>query len=101
MSEVPIGRGDLPSIVSGSRTRFGKGTIGGLKARARSLLNAVGSSSKITNLLENIKVYSGLLDRYSASNAALIYWQDPNATLVHSEKDWKRLSRKLNKDPQA
>jgi hypothetical protein len=46
-------------------------------------------------MLTNIKSYSGLIGKFSASNAALIYWQDPEASLVHSKTDWKRLGREV------
>jgi hypothetical protein len=101
MAEVPISRGDLSHALATeppSRLRT-KTNVGGLKARARNLLAAAGANTNVTNMLENIKTYSGLLGQYSASNAALIGWQDPDATLVHSEKNWKRLDRELREDP--
>ena len=101
MSEVPITRLEISRLLHIPRSRLGRGRIGSLKARARAVLARAAANTNVTNMLQNIKTYSGLLDRYSASNSALIYWQDPDATLVHSEKDWNRLKRELNRDPKA
>lgn len=69
-----------------------------LRARANQILATAGSNTNVENMLRNIETYSGLMGKFSASNAALIYWQDPDATLVHSKTDWERLGRKVRED---
>jgi hypothetical protein len=69
-----------------------------LRARANQILATAGANSNVENMLRNIESYSGLIGKFSAANAALIYWQDPDASLVHSKTDWKRLGREVRGD---
>lgn len=69
-----------------------------LRARANQLLAAAGANTDVENMLTNIRTYSGLVGKFSAANSALIYWQDPDASLVHSKSDWERLGRKVRDD---
>ena len=69
-----------------------------LEAQARSMLSQAGKNTDIENMLLGLKKYSGLLGEYSPYNAALIYWQNHDATIVHSRKDWERLGYNIRED---
>jgi hypothetical protein len=69
-----------------------------LETSAREILARAGSESNVTTMLETIKRYSGLIGNYSPFNAVLIYWQDPNATIVHSKKDWERMGKRVREN---
>src|SRR5487761_792279 len=69
-----------------------------LETEARSVLANAGKSTDVENMLLGLKKYSGLLGEYSPYNAILVYWQDPNATIVHSRRDWERLGYKIRED---
>ena len=69
-----------------------------LESDARNLLNKAASMPTSEQLLHILRKYSGLLGDYSPYNAMLIEWRDPNATIVHSRKDWERLGYKIREN---